>query len=223
MCLLFNPSFWQENSRSFNIYKLPENIQNMFTPAHLDEIKSYVEALDGEVLREYKQKASEGLIYEHIRDTSNSQLGTSLDRGNTKVMMLIVFFSKNKFFGQTGAELKRLFSRLYPEIYGLIELIKRYNHASLACLLQSIESEIILHRCCKRIWEEANHQIPIFTIHDSIATTVINKEFVKGIMRDELTNAIGLSPHLQDEEQDVWKEENLKHQDILTQINQTVR
>ena len=217
MCLLFNPLFWQANSDSLNIYQLPSSIHKMFSSAHLDEIKNYVETLNDDMLSDYKNKASEGVIYEYIRDTANSQLGRSLVRDDAKVMMLIVFFSSNKFFHQADAELKRLFASLHPEIYGLIKLIKRHNHASFACLLQSIESEIILHRCCEKIWEEGAQQVPIFTVHDSISTTVINTEFVKNIMRDELTNTIGLPPHLEEE---VWMEEKLKHQDILIKINQ---
>lgn len=217
MCLLFNPSFWQANSGSLNIYHLPESIQNMFAPTHLDEIKSYVEALEDNMISDYKQKASEGIIYEHIRDMSNNQLGTNLNRDDAKVMMLIVFFSSNKFFNQTDALLKRLFAQLYPNIYGLIKLIKRNNHASFACLLQAIESEIILHKCCRRIWEENNQQVPIFTIHDSISTTLRYRELVRTVIQDELTAIIGIPPCLKDE---IWREEELKHQDILAQINQ---
>ena len=79
-------------------------------------------------------------------------------------------------------------------------------------LLQSIESEIILHRCCKRIWKEGNHQVPVFTIHDSIATTVEHVEWVKGIMQRELTNAIGIPPNLTDEH---WNLSQVKNPDIL--------
>lgn len=63
-----------------------------------------------------------------------------------------------------------------------------------------MESEIILHRCCKRIWEEDNHQVPVFTIHDSIATTIEHVEYVQTVMREELTKAIGIAPTLKIEQ-----------------------
>jgi hypothetical protein bacD2_16835 len=83
--------------------------------------------------------------------------------------------------------------------------------------LQSIESEIILHRCCKRIWEEGNPQVPVFTIHDSIATTTEHVEWVKGIMQEELTNAIGVSPSLTIEH---WNLSKVKHPNILQRVVQ---
>lgn len=75
-------------------------------------------------------------------------IGLILTRKKAKEMMLTVFFSKNGFFHQKGAELKRLFDKLHPSIYGLIKLIKSNNHADFACLLQVVESTIILNRCC---------------------------------------------------------------------------
>lgn len=62
--------------------------------------------------------------------------------------------------------------------------------------MQSIESEIILHRCCKRILEEGNQQVPIFTIHDSICTVMEYESFVKEIMIQELSDSIGYVPFI---------------------------
>ena len=201
LCLLFNPQFWEQSSSvSLNIDTLPPNIQALFTQEHLVEIRDYVSSLAAEALQEYKQIASGGRVYDHIMNLINSRRNTTLDRKSIKTMMLIVFFSKNRYYHQQGATLKRLFDNAYPEIYSLIALTKRDNQAVLACLLQSIESEIILHRCCKRIWEEGNHQVPVFTIHDSIATTTEHVEWVKGIMQEELTNAIGILPTLKEEQ-----------------------
>lgn len=218
MCLLFNPEFWKENSTiNININNLPSNIKAIINPSLLIMIGNYVNGLDEEKLATYKEKASSGLMYEYIRDRANEHFGTSLVRDDIKTMLFMVFFSKNGYLNQKGAELKRLFKELFPEIYELIVLIKSENHAAFAILLQKIESEIILHRCCKRIWEEGNQQIPIFTIHDSIVTTKENVKFVKKIMQEELTQCIGIPPTFSAEE---WTESNLKHQDILAQINE---
>lgn len=106
---------------------------------------------------------------------------------------------------------KRYFKMNFLPIYELIELTKKDDHTALSCLLQSIESEIILHRCCKRIWEEGNHQVPVFTIHDSIATTVEHVEYVKRIMEEELSRAIGVSPILSIEH---WNQTKLEYPTI---------
>ena len=219
MCLLFNPLFWQSGSNlPLNIGMLPLNIQSYFSEEHLIEIRDYITSyLNTEALITYIEKASEGVFYEHIRDAANSMNSTTIDRGTAKVMMLVVFFSKNRFYYQRGAELKRLFNFLYPQVYGLIKLIKKYDHAAFACLLQSIESEIILHRCCKRIWEERPYQVPVFTIHDSIATTIDHKDYVRGVMTDELYRSIGIPPRLSEE---FWSETVLQanHPDLYAYL-----
>lgn len=214
--ILFNPNFWNPNSNTpISINNLSNNIQSYISPSLSSMIGNYLGNLDDTYLSDYRRKTSEGVIYEYIRDLANKAFDQNLKREDIKTMFYIVLFSKNKFFYQQGAELKRLFAELYPQIYDLIVILKSIDHTALACLLQCIESEIILHRCCKRIWEEGGQQVPIFTIHDSIVTTKENEKFVKRIMTDELTKAVGVSPKLDVEE---WKKEKLKNQDILTQV-----
>ena len=116
----------------------------------------------------------------------------NLSRDDIKVMILTTLFSKNRYM----PTYKKYFKMNFLPIYELIELTKKDDHTALSCLLQSIESEIILHRCCKRIWEEGNQQVPIFTIHDSICTVMEYESFVKEIMIQELSDSIGYIPFM---------------------------
>ncbi|RCR67503.1 hypothetical protein [Larkinella punicea] len=77
---------------------------------------------------------------------------------------------------------KEIFRDLFPNVMRLFELIKSQQHRTLALLLQNIESEIFLNRIARRIAQE-RPDLPIFTIHDSIVTTVGNETYVKMIMR----------------------------------------
>ena len=113
-----------------------------------------------------------------MRDTINGT-GYSLSRDDVKTMMMTVLFSDNRYL----PPLKRLFRQNFPAIYGLIKIIKRREHRALA-------------RCCKRIWDEYNQEIPVFTIHDSICTTPQYVEVVRSIMGNEFEKSIGLRPHL---------------------------
>jgi hypothetical protein len=54
--------------------------------------------------------------------------------------------------------------------------------------------------------------VPVFTIHDSIATTTEHVEWVKGIMQEELTNAIGIPPTLKEEQ---WNLSQVGHPQYL--------
>lgn len=197
LCLLFNPLFWERNSGlNISLWHLPHNIQQYFNDIRIARIVKYTSSLKSEDLITYKTKASEGLVYEYMMDIINGNYDYGLSRDDVKIMMMTVLFSDNRYLPY----LKRLFKNNFPVIYELIRLIKQGNHKSLPCLLQNIESEIILHRCCKRIWEEYNQEIPIFTIHDSICTIPQCVEIVKSTMTDELEKAIGIKPHLKVEE-----------------------
>ena len=206
LCILFNPDFWDKSSGAYiNIGHLPENIQKLFRPSLVSEIKKHITATSVTEFQEYIREASAGNLYEFMQSEINNP---EIDRSRVKTMILITFFSDNRYISQKteDAALKRRFRALFPKIYELIALCKRSRKNRFACLLQAVESEIILHRCCKRIWDEGGHRVPVFTIHDSIATTAENVKFVRNIMDEELTKASGVHPHFKTE---LWSESNL--------------
>lgn len=224
-CVLLKPEFWSiRNELSLSLYSLPEDIQRTITTVAIPlKVEEFFQGGSEEDFKQYIDIASSGKIYETVAEVCQHSLQKSIDRDEAKVLMFYLFFSSNQ--GQhddtTINQMKKIFStELFPKVAELFKIIKhRYKdvaidkqHNRLSCLLQSIESEIILHRCCKRIWEEGNHQVPVFTIHDSIATTVEHVEWVKGIMQRELTNAIGIPPNLTVEH---WNLSQVKNPDIL--------
>lgn len=212
-CALLNPMFWHVNNElSLSLYSLPEDIQRSITSVALPlELERFFGKCSNDDFIQYKEVVANGRMYETIAEICQSHLQNPISRDEAKVLMFYLLFSSNqgKHDNATINSMKNIFSiELFPKVAQLIKLIKhRYKgvpvkkqHNRLACLLQSIESEVILHRCCKRIWEECNHQVPVFTIHDSIATTVEFVEYVKTIMKEELTKAIGIAPTLEIEQ-----------------------
>jgi len=200
LCLLLNPSFWDKKSSiPLNIGMLDQNVQNKYSGRYLNEIRNYVLSLtqndnDG-TLRNYKHTTSIGKIYEYIADKINREQNTNFQRNDIKVLVLTTLFSRNRYM----PTYKKYFKSIFPQVYELIKLTKREDHAALACLLQNVESNIILHRCCHRIWDDGGNKIPVFTIHDSICTTLGNEQFVKQIMKKELFSSICISPCLKTE------------------------
>lgn len=226
-CLLFDIRFWQRDSNiPLTLYSLYTEIQNAIPDTVIDKVKDFLVKADNTVFSQYKEIVSRGKMYETIADQCNRELHETYSRKDAKILMFYLLFSSNQ--GQsndiTTRKMKTIFAKeLYPEVAKLFKIIKHNfrglgvekQHNRLACLLQSIESEIILNRCCKRIWEEGNQQIPVFTIHDSIATTAGNENFVKNIMEEELHKAIGIKPTLKLEK---WNIEEVEYKDILAQI-----
>lgn len=226
-CLILNLGFWDRDSGlPLTLYNLPDNIQQLFASEQLKkQVHRYFAALTDSDIAAYKQLVSSGHIYEEIRDIANDQITPGqvrIERDDAKILMFYLLFSGNR--GQHDDpminNLKRIFTtELYPKVAELFRIIKRnYSdcpmedpHSRLSRMLQAIESTIILHKCCKRIWVEREHTIPIFTIHDSIVTTQEHYEYVRQVMHEELTRYIGMPPSLSIE---TWDIANL-NQNIL--------
>ena len=77
-------------------------------------------------------------------------------------------------------------------------LILDEGYTKLATLLQRIESNILLDMVCSNIHEQ-NPEIPLITIHDSIATTEEFVPVVEAEINKTLTEQIGYAPTLKPE------------------------
>ena len=75
----------------------------------------------------------------------------------------------------------------------ILEDYKDQDNRYLSLLLQQIESTLILKHIVPRIASE-RPDLPIFTIHDSVATTVGNEEYIERVMREEIERLTGLQP-----------------------------
>ena len=210
--LILNRDFWSENSIfPLNINTLPANIQEAMRTPHVlsTMIESYFDNVSEEDFTAYKNLVSSGQFYENFVDVVRD-LGEEITRDEAKIMMFHILYSPN--VGQHRDwvinEMKKIFKGIFPKVAELFKIIKRdfqnvdieKQHNRLARLLQSIESEIVLHRCCQRIWIEGSQQVPVFTIHDNIVTTEGNEDFVRRIMTEELGRHIGIAPPLSEPE-----------------------
>lgn len=61
------------------------------------------------------------------------------------------------------------FKQLFPYEADIIELLKSRYYKDFSILLQEIESELMLNRVCKWVYDK-NPNIPMYTIHDGIVT-----------------------------------------------------
>ena len=157
-------------------------------------------------MAEYREAVSNGRFYEHWAVISGkygySIHGLNRDpRAEAKEEIFQILFSPNTSI--SGNEDIRLFSTLHDTIYDIFRLVKQGNghHNTLACTLQFIESQLIIHGVCKTVAEN-NPEIPLFTIHDSIATTEEYVDYVQQVMQDIIKEAIGADPMIKRE---VWE------------------
>ena len=154
-----------------------------------------------------------GALYEYLETAFKCDLNMlNVTRTTAKIAVLQAFFSDNRFIGTEEAAPKKLFSKLFPSVYKVYAAIKRKDKTLLAILLQNIESHFIIEVIARRIAKE-HPKLPLYTIHDSIVTTVGNEELVAAIMKEELTKGVGKAPSLKFE---YWKPELIdEHLDQL--------
>ena len=119
-------------------------------------------------------------------DTSN--------RAIAKSVVFEVMFSPNS----TERKEKALFRKIFPNVMRVFDAVKEGNHSKLSCGLQKLEASIILDDVTK-ILSKTAPDIPLYTIHDCIVTTVGNEDMVADVMTASLTKAIGYPPTLKPE------------------------
>lgn len=219
-CLLFNPEFWRENSTlTLNINTLPHNIKYPFLHKETKEslsimLVNLIQNLSNSAFDDYRSIVASGNMYEIVTEWVENEKGIKINRTKAKTAMFQILFSSNRSnIEDENYWLTRYYKEKFPAVMRVFRKIKQTlpalkvekQYARLACLLQAIESEIILHRCCKRIWEETKQQMPVFTVHDSIVTTCGNEGYVCAVMMEELEKCIGIAPALKCE---YWSDES---------------
>lgn len=144
----------------------------------------------------YKRLVVSGRFYEEFAKILKDDPyypKTAVTREEAKNVVFSAIFSPNRAICHNQAVV--LFQRHFPDVYKVFSLIKRSNHNSLACLLQSVEAKLVLHKACRIISDE-RPDLPIFTLHDSIVTTKGDEEYVHNILNSVLLEAIGEKPTL---------------------------
>ncbi|EPR73443.1 hypothetical protein ADIWIN_1473 [Winogradskyella psychrotolerans RS-3] len=118
----------------------------------------------------------------------------------SKDVVMQILFSSEKH----SSEFITVFKRHYPELYRVIQFIKKENEKNFfPVLLQNIEADCILDHCTRLI-SSKHPMMPLFTIHDSIVTTESYETILKEEFNRLLSIYFGLKPRLESE---VWTQQ----------------
>jgi hypothetical protein len=204
--VLFNKGFYSKSIIDINKLNINKLYNSYLYYIMLVETS---ESLVNKDFGKYINLVRNGGFYEYLAEEYKTKLGLECtDRKQVKSAVFQTLFTGNTFIGQQKAAPKRLFADLFPDVYDIFKLIKKKDKSLLPRLLQSIESYLVIDVICKRISKELP-KAPIFSIHDSIATTMEYIEKVKEIMLDEFNKSIGFAPELSVEE---WSIENIDNE-----------
>jgi hypothetical protein len=206
--LLLKSSFWS-SKEVFNVLTVVKSYKEIFNNISLYDsfvmLCKRAESLTDSDVHRFQELVLKGQLYDYMATVIGTKLGFEINnRKRIKELMFQVLFTDNRFIGQEDAAPKREFRKLFPTVYQLFSLIKQHEKANLPKLLQRIESHLVLQIITKRISKERSN-LPIFTLHDSIITTIGNELYVKTVMQEELTKVAGYAPALKVE---YWTKEN---------------
>lgn len=202
--ILFRKEFWSKefkNQCKMNIYNFNKEYINYYIM-----LGENLENLNTKGFMKYINLVRKGEIYEYLQSRFQDGLGIEYsERKQIKTAVFQTLFTANTFIGQAKALPKKMFATIFPEVYNVFKKIKRKDKSILPRLLQSIESLLVIDIICKRISKEFP-KAPIFTIHDSIATTSEFIDDVKRIILEECNLNVGFEPKLKIEH---WNVNNI--------------
>ncbi|UEG49832.1 hypothetical protein LK994_14420 [Ferruginibacter lapsinanis] len=206
---LFNKEFWQsvDKAQKPTLKRVFEELYTKVRESKI-ELKNIIKFLDSSKTltqkdfqkKEFIKHVVNGTFYEYLipifeKEGALSSCKTENEkRDKVKKIVLTLFFDNdNKVYNRKEGSATQIFKRKFLTISKLFEFIKKENYRNLAIVLQRIESYLILERICKRVNKE-KPDLALFTIHDSIITTLGNESYIKSVMEDELRKAIGAAP-----------------------------
>ena len=193
--ILLRKSFYNRES-SLNIHQYSHIFHSItsITPSRFSlMLEECLESIYNTGFKSYLDMVNSGDFYRQL--SHKMYPDKEFNKKTIKVMILTTFFSDNRYYSHPDAYGKRYFKTHFPDIYEVFSLIKRKEKSLLARILQALESDIIVNNASKRIARE-RHDLPIFTIHDSIATTLGNEDYVATIITEELKNLTDLDVQL---------------------------
>ena len=191
--LLLNTDFYSHNSLC-NITTIPgyqfllSNTYHSYTTTTIMLVKTLKKSGNQDI-NTYIECVNSGSFYDKIFNMLYPD--ESFEKDKVKTMIFMILYSKNTYMGQPKAEPKKRFKKMFPQTYKVFRILKLCDHTALSRILQRIESDIMIQRVVPRIAHERPH-LPIFTIHDSVVTTLGNKGYVALVIKEEIKKYTGL-------------------------------
>lgn len=181
-----------------NNYSNPDNIYSIMFAVFVNNNKT------SEKTRIFKDLVASGQFYEQFAQLllDNGVIednGAEENRKKAKEIMFTSMFVANN--QAMHIEAVKIFKKTFPEVYDVFYQIKKSKgeHRALALVLQNLEAQFVLERAC-RIISEFNPNVPLFTVHDSIVTTPEYVPIIRLVLKNVLTEAVGIKPTLKTEE-----------------------
>jgi hypothetical protein len=188
-CILLNPEFYKKGA-NLSIYGFPVVPSSVITTlCNTIMLSVCPESKACQEFQEYLRIAQGGIFYEEINEILFP--GKPFDKHFIKPFVLTIFYIDNRHGGRQRKR-EKPFVEKFPNVYKVFTILKKNDNTRFSHILQRTESHIVIEKATRRIAKE-RPDLPIFTVHDSIATTVGNEEYVLKLLKDEIKALTGLN------------------------------
>jgi hypothetical protein len=191
-----------EPGETFNIHSIPSinslikhksrSLSSILSSAYYIMLGESAESPARREFKQYLELVQSGKFYEEMHKLLYPE--ESFDRARMKETMFIIFFADNRH----GPKLRKLeapFRAKFPNVYNIFRALKRQNKRILSHILQRTESKLMIETVARRIGEE-HPDMPIFPVHDSIATYPEHADYVEGVIMEEMKKLTGLNARI---------------------------
>jgi hypothetical protein len=150
----------------------------------------------------FKKHVENGKLYEFIcfkffnKHFTKGGIDRFSTRAKTKQEFMHMMYHNPKEFYSKAKAVFAEFETLFPKEAAVMNLMKKRKYNDFPIILQKLEAQMLLHRVAKRVYD-VNTDIPLFTIHDSILTTLQYSSTLKSILQEEYNQLLGFIPQFE--------------------------
>ena len=151
-----------------------------------------------EDLKKYKKLVENGKLYEFFESVS-----PEFTREIVKANMVKIINDKGNNNTSEKKKLRESLKRNFPTIASLLDLLKSINHLYSSSTLMTLEAQnFVIHFPEIFYNNQANKNIPLFTIHDCFMTTKSNIDYLENEIKLFFFNKLSINIPLKREKYD---------------------
>lgn len=147
----------------------------------------------------FKKVTLDGSLYEFICEKHLELTGQVLERDKAKKQLITLLYDTSKKYRSYVYDIEDTVDAVFPGLMDFCNSLKtKKEYNKLALLLQNIESTVVLRMVCKNIAQKYP-EMPLFTVHDSIATTEDFAPILGPLIASEIESVVGFKPTIKEE------------------------
>lgn len=219
--ILLKTSFWEENSRGISLKKIDKELYEWLKTNHKDKLDYIIMSLKqyeslgntytnkgiqrkNNTSPQYVYLSATGKLYLFIHENFKGNFFTKdnvdrfKDEKAAKQEFIQILYFNDKIKRSPSYKPFQFFKHFFSVEASIIEFLKLRKHNDFSILLQKIEAHMLLNLVGKEIFIE-NADVPIYTIHDGIITTISNEELVEQKINSVYKDVLGFTPDLKKE------------------------